>query len=113
MLQEFDDLVGRRQDLVQWWKLGSTTAKYDNTPHMLRVDVSVPTMVSFCGQAYAGAKNYHDAPPWFKEVLRTVMKNHSGEMALEAYTNELLRLDAAIELHREAVLEQLEAATPA
>jgi|688.fasta_scaffold392944_3 hypothetical protein len=107
MLREFDELVRQRTELKQWWELGSTQAEYDRKLHSLRVDVRKPSMVTFCGQQYAGAKNYHDAPAFFVEAVRKEMQEEAKRLVGLAYQKELARLDAAIEKHRDAVLEQL------
>ena len=107
MLREFDELVRQRRELKQWWELGSTQAEYDRRLHLLRVDAQKPSMVAFCGQQYAGAKNYHDAPAFFVEAVRKEMQEEAKRLVGLAYQKELARLDAAIEKHRAAVLEQL------
>ena len=110
MMQEFDELVQKRAALKAWWELGSTKVGYGDGCHKLRIDVAKPTMVAFCGQAYAGARNYHDAPAFFVEAIRQEMHVAAKRLAREAYENELARLDAAIEKHRDAVLAQLSSA---
>lgn len=110
MLSEFDQLVNQRKQLKQWWELGGTEAAYDRKFHSLRVDVQKPSMVAFCGQQYAGAKNYHDAPTFFVESVRKEMQEEAKRLVGLAYQKELARLDAAIEKHRAAVLEQLASA---
>lgn len=107
MLQEFDDLVKKKQALKDWWSLSETVAEYDRSVHSLRVDVQKPSMVAYCGQQYAGAKNYHDAPAFFVESVRREMQGESKRIAKQAYEKEIARLDAEIEKHRQMVLEQL------
>jgi len=108
MLEDFDKLAARRAQLKDWWSLGTTIAKYDSKFHTLRVDLQKPSMVTFCGQQYAGAKNYHDAPDWFKESVRAELQNHVKEITRRAYEAEMARLTELIEQHRAAVLAQLE-----
>ena len=110
MLQEFDQFVRQRKELEQWWGLGLTEAAYDRALHSLRVDVQKPSMVAFCGQQYAGAKNYHDAPAFFVEAVRKEMEQEAKRLVGLAYQKELARLNAAIEKHRAAVLKQLASA---
>lgn len=110
MLSEFDELVRKRKALKEWWALGSTIAEYDRKVHTLRVDVQKPSMVSYCGQQYAGAKNYHDAPSFFVDSIRREMQSEANRIAKQAYENEIARLDAEIEKQRAAVLEQLASA---
>lgn len=107
MLQTFDELVARRTALQNWWRLGSTKAKYDNARHVLRVDFQNPTMVAFCGQEYAGAKNYHDAPKFVAELIRKEADRQSFAIAKAAYDREIARLNEEIKKHCNAVLEQL------
>jgi len=110
MLQEFDLLVRQRKALKEWWNLGVNVATYRNRYHTLRVDVQKPEMVAFCGQQYAGAQNYHDAPPFFVEAIRQEIAEQSPRIVEQTYEKELARLDAEIEKHRAAVLQQLAAA---
>ena len=107
MLSEFDELVKKRKQLKAWWELGSTIATYDRKVHSLRVDVMKPSMVAMCGQAYAGAKNYHDAPEFFVESVRCAIERHIGDITEEAYQSSLARLDELIEKHRAALLNEL------
>lgn len=109
MLGEFDELVRARKELKDWWNLRVTTAAYDGSFHRLIVQVQKPAMVSFYGQQYAGAKNYHDAPGFFIESVRAEMQAEANKIVANAYETELKRLDAQIEAHRAAVLEQLSA----
>ena len=82
-------------------------AAYDNKKHKLRVDVMPPKLVSFCGQQYAGAKNYHDAPAFFVDRIREVMQEEVCRLTQVAYEREIARLDSIIESHREQVLQEL------
>lgn len=109
MLSEFDELVRKRQALKDWWALGETHAEYSRGFHSLRVDVCKPSLVTFCGQQYAGAKNYHDAPSFFAESVRKEMQAEAERITRQAYEKEIARLDSEIEKHRAAVLEQLAA----
>lgn len=108
MLSEFDELVKQRKELQAWWSLRETVAKYDSKLHSLRVDFACPTMVAFCGQQYAGAKNYHDAPSFFRNAIRRAAESHAHDLAKEAYQAEMERLNAEIRKCREDVLNQLE-----
>lgn len=108
MLADFDRLVQKRQELKAWWSLRSTFAFYDQKPHVLRVDIGNPTMVAYCGQAYAGAKNYHDAPEWFKTHVKEQMESVIDEVTCNAYEEAIACLDAAIEKYRDQVLKELE-----
>lgn len=110
MLSEFDELVRKRQALKSWWALGETIAKYDGSVHALRVDVKKPSMVAYCGQEYAGARNYHDAPAFFVDSVRQEMQSEATRIARQAYEKEMAKLDAAIEKQRAAVLKQLASA---
>ena len=107
MLSEFDTLVKKRAELQRWWKLGSTIAQYDHSYHELRVDMRGPSLVSYCGQAYAGAKNYHDAPEWFKECVRKELQERAKEIATAAYEKSIASLNEQIEENRAAVEAQL------
>ena len=107
MLQEFDELVKRRQQLQAWWEMGSKHVGWGDGRYVLRVDVVSPSMVAFCGQEYAGARNYHDAPDWFRGCVCAEMQKEAKKLAQQAYVNEIDRLDTEIEKLKEAVLQQL------
>ena len=108
MLSDFDKLVKRRRDLQAWWALGSTIAAYDHGVHKLRVVVQSPSMVAYCGQAYAGAKNYHEAPEWFAEAVRQELSAQAAAITKAAYESEMARLTSEIERNRQAVLAELQ-----
>lgn len=107
MLTEFDKLVQQRAELERWWKLGETIAQKDNSYHVLRVDICKPSLVTYCGQAYSGAQNYHDAPAWFAECVRVEMQNRAKEIATAAYKAKLAQLNEEISKHRTAVEAEL------
>lgn len=107
MLSEFDTLVKKRADLVRWWKLGSTMCQYDHSYYVLRVDMNKPGLVSYCGQQYAGDRNYHDAPEWFNDCIRKEQQERFKELATAAYEKALASLNEQIEKHRSAVLAEL------
>jgi hypothetical protein len=109
-MAHFDLLVQQRKELKAWMALGETIAAYDRQKHSLRVDVAKPTMVAFCGQAYAGARNYHDAPAFFVEALRAEMQARACGIVRETAEKELARIDAKIEAMRADVLAQLSVA---
>lgn len=106
MLSEFDTLVSQRRQLKEWWALRETETR-NSSGHTLRVDAQSPTMVALCGQAYAGARNYHDAPSFFVAAVAREIQSQACNLAVAAYKKELARLDELIELHRAAVLEEL------
>jgi len=107
MLEDFDKLVRQRSELMNWWKLGQTIAKYDGKYHTLRVDLQNPSLVAFCGQQYAGAKNYHDAPPFLFTAIRLECDKQINQIVKKAYENEVARLSAEIENMKAEVVEQL------
>jgi len=49
MLQKFDELVKKRKELQEWWKLKTTLAAYSRKNYTLRVDTEKPSMIAFCG----------------------------------------------------------------
>lgn len=107
MLSRFDELVAMRQKLTSWWSLRSTVAQYNRKIHSLRVDVTAPTMIAFCGQQYAGAKNYHDAPDFFFEDVRKELQSNTEAITEAAYARKLASLDDEISSMRSAVEAQL------
>ena len=107
MLKQFDELVKQRDQLKRWWAMKNEIARYNKTTHTLRVDVVKPSLVAFCGQQYAGAKNYHDAPEFFVDAVRRQFHEHSAELTAKAYEAEMARIDDLIESHRNSVLAEL------
>ena len=110
MIARFDELVKQRKQLAEWWKLKTTMAAYDRTHHSLRVDVSKPSLISFCGQQYAGAKNYHDAPSFFFEDVRKEFQDNAAAITEAAYHRKMRWFDAEIAALRRQVEAELEAA---
>lgn len=109
MLSEFDKLVKQRKELKEWWALKSTVAAHDHRFHTLRVIVQQPSGLSFCGQQYAGAQNYHAAPAFFRAAVAREIQDAAAGLVARAYNTEITRLDAEIEKHRAAVLAELKA----
>lgn len=107
MLQEFDSLVRQRKKLKEWWELGKTIASYNKKFYCLHVDLQRPALITYCGQEYAGAQNYHDAPSFFYDAVQQEIAEQSHRILGQAYQKELDRLNTAIEKHRALVLEQL------
>lgn len=107
MMAKFDELVEKRRRLKEWWSLRETVADYEKKKHTLRVDLMKPTMVAYCGQQYAGAKNYHDAPEWFRDHVKEQMESVIDEVTCKAYEEAVAFLDAAIDGYREQVLQEL------
>ncbi len=107
MLQKFDELVKQRKELQEWWKPKTTVANYNNKYYTLRVDTSEPSMIAFCGQQYAGDKNYYDAPSFFSAAVIREMDAQSHAIVEKAYNEEMQRLNDAIDKHRAAVLAEL------
>jgi len=83
-------------ELRSWYALGSTFAAYDCQNHKLRVDINVG-LATFCGQQYAGASNYHDAPKWFNELVVSELEKKVAECVKAAYEQEVARLAGIIE----------------
>lgn len=106
VLGKFDEAVQQRRSLKSWWSLREKET-YDGGGHKLRVDTQKPGMVALCGQAYAGARNYHDAPDFFVQAVAREIQSQACNLAAVAYEKELARLDALIESQRELVLKEL------
>ena len=107
MLQEFDKLVKQRKELKEWWELSTTLAAYNKSFYTLRVDMQKPAQVSFCGQQYAGGKNYYDAPVFFLESIREELAEQACAIVAKTYQKELNRLNTDIAKYREAILKEL------
>ena len=106
MLKEFDELVKQRRQLKEWWA-GLSKKTYRGDYRTMRVDVSEPVMVAICGQDYAGAPNYHEAPKAFVRAVGEEMQTRAVDIAHEAYRKEIARLDELIAGCKEAVLAEL------
>jgi hypothetical protein len=107
MMKEFDLAVKQRKELQEWWKLGSTVACYSKGNHQLRVDIKKPDMISFCGQAYVGSDNYHNAPGFFFEALKKEIDSNVLRLTTRAYEDEIDRLNNIIKGYREAIIEEI------
>lgn len=107
MLLEFDELVKQRKELIKWMNLGNTLAKYGGKNYSLRVNVLNPAMIAYCGQQYAGDKNYYDAPAFFFDAVRKKMEEMAQKIVCQVFEEEIERLTEAINKHKENVLKEL------
>jgi hypothetical protein len=74
-LTELDQLVRDRSSVLAWLKNASKVDSQSCTNYSLRLDVN-SVLAMYCGQAYAGAKNYHDAPGELnKEIAAEIQRN--------------------------------------
>ena len=104
MMQEFDALVKKRSELVAWWEMRNQIAAYDKKTHSLTTRFAPhPGALNFCGQQYAGAKNYHESPAWFvtcflEEVERRKYEiaGAAVERALNDINEKILKMSSAI-----------------
>ena len=105
-MEEFDAILKQRKELKEWWALGATEAKYDGRVHELRVNVQVPN-IAFCGQSYAGAKDYHEAPQFFLGSVANEMREDASRIISLAYEKELARLNEEIKKYRSQILKMI------
>lgn len=106
-MEKFDKLVKQRSELQSWWSMQNMVDSQDGSHYSLRVDFTKPSMVAFCGQAYAGSKNYHDAPAFFVDEIVKVVASKKSEITSQAYHNVINQLNAEIASLRESVMDEL------
>lgn len=53
----------------------------DNKPYVL---MNIKFTAQYCGQSYAGAKNYHDSPAEFNAAMAEVIKRNFDSLATKA-----------------------------
>lgn len=106
-MEQFDRLVRQRSELFNWWNLRHSD-DFSQGKYSLRVDVTKPSMIAFCGQAYAGAKNYHDAPAWFGDIVRNAMSKTAVETTRAAVEAELASLTERIDGLKARILAEFE-----
>ena len=104
-MQRFDELVSKRKQLSAWWELRKAN-DFSQGKYVMRVDVETCSLVAFCGQQCAGAKNYHDAPGWFMEQLRKAFQSHAIDITRAAVEAELALLTRLIEDEKNEVLAE-------
>lgn len=108
MLEKFDNLVRRRRELRAWLALSQERDHVNGEHYTLRVDAPKLGMVAYCGQHYPGAKNYHEPPSWFLDVVSRAMRDAGQAIVLKAAEKELENLSKAIEAMRAEVLNELQ-----
>jgi len=84
-IQQAIEAEAKLRELVNWRALGRTIADYDQTCHTLRMDLCVSNTFAYCGQQYAGSKNYHDAPKWFTDEVLAELKKDVEAAVERAY----------------------------
>lgn len=57
------------QQLRSWRSLRELTDSQSHNPYTLRGDINL-SLLCYCGQAFAGATNYHDAPEFLRDAVR-------------------------------------------
>lgn len=95
-MENFDKATTQRRRLKAWWAMKDLLAAYDKSNYVLRIDFSKPSMVAFCGQQFAGDRNYHDAPEFFRDEIVSVLNSMSYDIAQKAYNSAILKLDKEI-----------------
>ena len=95
-MQRFDELSKKRRQLMQWAENCDKVDFQSHRRYSLRVDVSTPTLVAFCGQEYCRGNNYHECPPWFRETARAAIAKEAVKIVRQSISDELVRLDAEL-----------------
>ena len=94
-LVELDKLIRERQSILSWLKNAELKDSQSGRRYSLRLDVN-GVQAMYCGQAYAGAKNYHDAPDQLNAAIKEAIERHKDTLVKDASTARLAQLDAAI-----------------
>ena len=110
MMQEFDALVQKRSELIDWWEMRNVIAAYDRNLHTLITRFAAhPESLCFYGQQYAGAKNYHESPKWFVNCFLDEVERRKYEIAVAAVERALTDINERIGKLRSAVMAELTA----
>lgn len=100
-LVELDKLIRERQELICWLSLAKNRDSQSGSPWVLRVDVN-GVQAMYCGQYYAGAKNYHDAPSGFNSELKDAIDRNRKLLVDDAAKTYLAKLEMRINALRQA-----------
>jgi hypothetical protein len=109
MMQEFDILIKKRSELLKWWGMRNAIARYDNKPYLLVTRFSAhPEALQFCGQQYAGDKNYHECPAWFVDCFLKELENRKYDLAGAAFERAIEEINAKIDKLKKSIMAELE-----
>lgn len=68
---------------ISWLSNSSKIDSQDRGQYSLSVRLSRDS-IQYCGQAYAGANNYHETPESFKDAMQEVIKKNSANLFQQA-----------------------------
>jgi TPR repeat protein len=71
------------KEAVSWLSNSSKIDSQDRGKYSLLVRLSRDSL-QYCGQAYAGANNYHEAPEAFRDAMQDVIKKNSADLFQQA-----------------------------
>lgn len=109
-LVELDNLIREHQSIISWLSNARMIDSQSRMPYALRVDIN-GIQAMYCGQSYAGAKNYHDAPSAINTALVASFNKHRVMLLNDAANTLLVSLNARIaslKASAEAVLSAAE-----
>ena len=92
---ELDNLIRQRQNLISWLSNAKNTDSQSGQPYHLRVDIN-GVKAMYCGQAYAGANNYHDAPGELNAAFIKSVEKHRAMLLNDAATALLASINTRI-----------------
>lgn len=101
-ITELDSLIRQRQSVLSWLANAGLTSSQSRSPYSLRVDVN-GVQAMYCGQSYAGANNYHDAPSELNAALTQSIERHRSLLVDDAAKSLLASIETRIlALHKQA-----------
>lgn len=93
---ELDNLIRQRASILSWQKNASLRDSQSGTPYHLRVDIG-GVQAMYCGQAYTGASNYHDAPKELNTAIIAEIDRRRHEIVKVAAETLVASIDQKIQ----------------
>ena len=106
-LSELEKLVAARNELRSWWKYHTLVDSQSRNNYSLRIDIN-GVQAMYCGQAYAGASNYHDAPKSFDKALLEHLQLIAKLAAQKVYDEQIEYYDSQIRERKAAIQKELD-----
>lgn len=78
---QYKNLAEKLKEAKNWINNKNKIDSQSHTPYSLH---NISFSAEYCGQAYAGANNYHDSPKEFNNYMSKVIKMNFSELADKA-----------------------------
>ena len=110
---QWSDKSNKLQSAISWAGNKSKIDSQDNSHYSLVVRQPHREMLQYCGQAYAGANNYHAMPEALLPYLEKALKQQGKELielAISLMADDVNRLAVDSEAEVNIMVKQIEVA---